>query len=138
MGKIVLDTNVLLVALSSKSRLHWVFQSLLNGAYTLCVTTDILSEYAEVIERHMGPASSESLLGVLENLSNIEFVTTYYKFGLLKDEDDNKFVDCAIACNAFCIVSHDKDFKVLKHLDFPKVLVLSTDDFKQALFPDLE
>jgi len=135
-GKVVLDTNILLVAISSKSPLHWVFQSLLKGKYTLCVTTDILSEYAEIIERHMGPLASESVLGVLENLPHVEFVTTYYKFGLLQDEDDNKFVDCAIACNASCIVSHDRDFKVLKRIDFPKVLVVNTEEFKQMLYAD--
>ena len=47
--KVVLDTNVLLVSISERSRLHWVFSSLLEGKYVLCVTTDILSEYAEII-----------------------------------------------------------------------------------------
>ncbi|MEM7655984.1 MAG: PIN domain-containing protein [Bacteroidota bacterium] len=29
----------------------------------------------------------------------------------MTDEDDNKFVDCAITSNADFLVSHDKDFK---------------------------
>lgn len=45
--KIVLDTNVFLVSISSKSKLHWIFNRLLNGEYILCVTTDILLEYSE-------------------------------------------------------------------------------------------
>ena len=131
--KVVLDTNVLLVSISSKSQLHWIFQKLLNQDYTLCVTTDILAEYAEIIEQHIGAAASNSVLGVLENLPNIEFITTYYKFQLLKDEDDDKFVDCAIASNANFIVSHDKDFKILKKVDFPKVHVINTEEFKEEL-----
>jgi len=37
----------------------------------------------------------------------------------LKDEDDNKFVDCAIAANAGYLITHDKDFNILKQTDFP-------------------
>lgn len=133
MKRIVLDTNVLLVSISEKSKLHWIFQALLFQNYTLCITTEILAEYAEIIERHMGSEVSESVMGVLENLPNVLLITTYYKFHLLKDEDDNKFVDCAIAANANYIVSHDKDFKVLKDIDFPKVEVISTEVFRNQL-----
>ena len=133
MKKVVLDTNVLLVSISERSKLHWVFKTLLEGEYTLCVTTDILAEYAEIIDQHMGFTVSESVLGVLENLTNIELITTYYKFHLLKDEDDKKFVDCAIAANASFIVSHDKDFKVLNPEEFPFMSVINTDIFKLVL-----
>ena len=38
----------------------------------------------------------------------------HYTFALIEaDKDDNKFVDCAIAANAKCIVTED----VLKHID---------------------
>ena len=104
MKKVVLDTNVLLVSISEKSKLHWVFRSLLDKKYELCVTTDMLNEYAEIIEQHMGREVSESTMGTIENLSNVNFITKYYQFQLLKDEDDNKFVDCAIAANASFIV----------------------------------
>jgi len=48
--RVVLDTIVLLVSISNRSRLHWIFKKLINQEYTLCVTTDILAEYAEIIE----------------------------------------------------------------------------------------
>ena len=131
MKKIVLDTNVFLVSISSKSRLHWIYKNLIKGNFILCLTTDILMEYAEIIENHMGKIASESALGVLQNLPNVEFITTYYRFNLLKDEDDNKFVDCAIASNATFIVSHDKDFNILSQIDFPKVIVIDTVEFKK-------
>ncbi len=54
MKKVVLDTNVLLVSISERSRLHWIFRKLIEKEYILCVTTDILAEYAEIIEQHMG------------------------------------------------------------------------------------
>ncbi len=130
MKRIVLDTNVFLVSISSKSNLHWIFENLINGKFILCISTDILLEYAEIIENHMGVIASESAMGVLQNLPNVEFIINYYKFNLLTDPDDNKFVDCAIASNAQFIVSHDKDFNILKKIDFPKVTVIKTTNFK--------
>jgi len=132
--KVVLDTNVLVVSVSSQSRLHWVFKKLIEKEYVLCVTTEILSEYAEILERLMGKSTSASVMGVLENLSNVEYITTYYRFQLLNDEDDDKFVDCAIASNASYIVSHDKDFKVLEEVPFPVVKVIDTEVFKNEFF----
>jgi len=132
--RVVLDTNVLLVSISDRSPYHWVYLGLLQGQYELCVTTDILFEYAEIVERHMGVDASESLQGTLENLSNIILTTSYFRFNLItKDIDDNKFVDCAVAVNAHFIVSEDKDFKVLEKIAFPKVEVLGLEAFKMKL-----
>jgi len=109
--------------------LHWIFRALLNAEFTLCVTTEILAEYAEIIAQEMGQLTSESVLGVLENLPNVVF-TTYYRFNLLTDEDDNKFVDCAVAANADFVISHDRDFNVLQRIKFPKVVVIGSDQFR--------
>ena len=133
MKKVVLDTNVLLVSISKKSKLHWVFRALLDKQYELCVTTEILNEYAEIIEQHMGQEASESTMGTIENPSNVSFITSYYRFQLLKDEDDNKFVDCAVAANAHFIVSHDTDFNVLQSTGFPSVVVINTESFRKFL-----
>jgi uncharacterized protein len=132
--RVVLDTNVLLVSISNRSPYHWVYLGLLHGEYELCVTTDILLEYAEIIERHMGVEASESLQGTLDNLSNVILTTSYFQFDLItKDRDDNKFVDCAVAANALFIVSEDKDFRVLEKIPFPKVEVLGLEAFKMKL-----
>lgn len=131
--RVVLDTNVLLVCISDRSKLHWVFQTLISQSYILCVSTEILAKYAEIIERYIGPETRESVLGLIENLPNVEQITSYYRFRLLKDVDDDKFVDCAIAANASFIVSHDKDFAIVKTIDFPKVRVINTDEFFSEL-----
>jgi putative PIN family toxin of toxin-antitoxin system len=128
--KIVLDTNVLLTIISQKSINRSVFDSFLNEKYTLCVTTDILAEYAEIIEKHMGTMAAQTLLELLIEQSNVEMVTRYYVWNLIyADPDDNKFVDCAIACNAKYIVSEDKHFNALKSISFPKVEVIGVEQF---------
>jgi predicted nucleic acid-binding protein len=42
-------------------------------------------------------------------------------------------VDCAVAGNADFIVTNDGHFKVLKDIQFPRVEVLSIDEFEQLL-----
>ena len=63
-----------------------------------------------------------------------EFVDPRYHFNLItKDNDDNKFVDCAIAANATFIVSEDKHFDILETIPFPKVLVMRLREFLEIL-----
>ena len=131
--KIVLDTNVLLVSISPRSRYRWVLDALLDQRYTLCVTTEILLEYGEIIGQHMGDAYFYDTMRMLGNLPNLERITPRFRFNLLTDPDDNKFVDCAIAANAVCIVSHDRDFLPLRAIEFPKVAVVDTEVFKALL-----
>jgi predicted nucleic acid-binding protein len=61
----------------------------------------------------------------------VEKFEPFYKFQLIThDNDDNKFVDCAIAANASCIVTNDKHFNEVKQHKFPKVNVLSISEFE--------
>jgi uncharacterized protein len=121
MRRIVLDTNVLLISISERSRIHWVFRELIRGAYTLCVTMEMLLEYAEIIGQHMGEAYVSQAMNMLIRLRNVELTTTYYRFNLLRDPDDNKFVDCAIAARADLLVTYDRDFDALREVPFPTV-----------------
>ena len=131
---VVLDTNVLLVSVSPLSPYRWVFNALINEDYNLCVTTDILFEYEEIINRHMGKKVADAILQIIENAVNVKLITRYYKWGLINaDPDDNKFSDCAVAANAHFIVTQDKHFNVLKSLDFPKINVINIKEFKKVL-----
>lgn len=131
---IVLDTNVLLVSISTRSSSNWVFQQLVEGGYTLSVTSDILDEYTEIIEQHMGADFAQAVVDLLVDLPNLNQINKYYFWQLIEaDPDDNKFVDCAIAANADYIVSEDRHFRALKNIDFPKVEVLTIEEFKTVL-----
>lgn len=130
--KVVLDTNVLLVCISRKSETNWIFQLLLDGEITLCVTTDILLEYEEMIAHHTNRRFAEDTLEVLLSLENLVRVEKYFYFELIpNDADDNKFVDCAIAAGADFIVSEDRAFRALKNIPFPKVGCLTTAEFAE-------
>jgi uncharacterized protein len=132
--RIVVDTNILWVSISRHSKSHWVLSDLIDGKYTLCVTTDVLEEYEEIIARKLGIETSKSIMELLDNLPNVEYITKFYNWNLIhEDYDDNKFVDCAIAGNAHFLASIDKHFNILKNIPFPKVYVINIDEFKILL-----
>jgi putative PIN family toxin of toxin-antitoxin system len=129
MSRLVIDTNSLLQCISRRSRYHDLWLSLLDGRNELCVTTEILEEYAEILERHTSSEFAESALGVITNNPFTVFVNPFYRFKLIEaDPDDNKFVDCAVASNAKFVVTEDSHFDILKRIDFPKIEVIDLDD----------
>lgn len=132
--KIVLDTNILWVSISRYSKTHWVIDELIKGKYTLCITTDILNEYAEIISQKLGSDTAKGMLELFDNLHNVAYITNFYRWGLIdQDFDDNKFVDCAIASNAHYLATNDKHFNILKGIEFPKVQVINVLEFRQVL-----
>lgn len=133
--KIVIDTNVLIVSISSKSQTHWIFQKLVGKEYDVFITNEILTEYEEIIERKMNDKIRKYVVDILLNASNVYKTFTYFNWNLITvDPDDNKFVDCAVACNADYILTNDSHLNILKSIDFPKVNIINPDDFKK-LFP---
>ena len=129
MARLVVDTNSLLQCISHRSRYHDLWVSLLDGRNILCVTTEILEEYTEILQRFTSPEFTEAALGVITNNPYTQFVTPYFHFKLIiSDPDDDKFVDCAIAANAKFVVTDDGHFDVLKQIDFPKVEIIGLDD----------
>lgn len=127
---IVLDTNCLLIAISDRSHFHRVWQAFTHGDYTLCVTNEILEEYAEVISRNINERVAQTVIYLIMTLSNVKYIDPHFRFHLITtDPDDNKFVDCAIAANAKFIVTEDHHFEVLKDIPFPRVEVISIEQF---------
>ena len=130
--RIVLDTNVLLQIISSRSPHHWLWQSLRQQEITLCVTTDILDEYHEIITRFYGSVVlADHVLETIIGWTSLVRVEKYYFWGLpYKDPDDQKFIDCYVACGAYYLVTEDKVFfKEFKKDNFLKVRVLKPQNF---------
>lgn len=134
MKRVVLDTNCLLASLSSRSENFRVWRALHEGAYTLCVSNDILSEYEEIIALKTNKIVAENVINALVDSDYVEFIDPKFHLGLITaDPDDNKFVDCAFAANATFIVSNDKHFEALKNVPFPKISVLKLQKFLKLL-----
>ena len=132
--KIVLDTNCLISSLSRSGQYYPVWKGLQTGQYVLCVSTDILEEYAEIITEKMSVEVATNVIHLLLESQYVELINPYFSLHLIEaDHDDDKFVDCACAANATYIVSDDKHYDVLKDIDFPKLLVLKLKEFLGVL-----
>jgi putative PIN family toxin of toxin-antitoxin system len=131
---VVIDTNVLLVSISSRSKFHWLYQVILNKKIQIAFTHDILTEYEEQIAEHWHSSVAINVTRSLTELSTAVFTSVYYNLQLITtDKDDNKFVDCAFAANADFIITNDNHFNVLKNIDFPSIPILKIDEFKELL-----
>lgn len=132
--RIVLDTNCLLQAISRRSRFYPIWREFVKGQYELCVTTEILDEYEEILSRHTSPIVGRMVVEAILRANNVVRVDAQFRFGLIEtDPDDNKFVDCAIVANAEYIVTDDAHFDVLEDIPFPRVLVMTAEEFLEEL-----
>jgi putative PIN family toxin of toxin-antitoxin system len=130
--RFVLDTNILLVSISSKSKYHWIYQSLLQQKYEIAITNDILMEYEEIISNKYSKSVAKNVVRNLLLSNNVKQTKVFYNWDLIQqDKDDNKFVDCAIASNADFIVTNDNHFNCLNEVEFPTVKCINMDQFKE-------
>ena len=134
MSRIVLDTNCLLQILPTKSPFHRVWNDVLNGSISLCVSTEILYEYEEILSQKTTSEIAHNVVVAIARLSSTVFQESYIHFALIeKDVDDNKFVDCAIVTGARYVVTNDSHFDVLRQIPWPKVDVITLKDFMKEV-----
>ncbi len=132
--KVVLDTNIILASISPFSKFRSVLDRFEQGDYILCLTTDIMLEYEEKLAQNFNPTVAELFISGLLLKKNVAFTNVFFNWRLIyPDMDDNKFVDCAIAANADYLVTNDRDFRVLKDVEFPKIKLLKMDEFMEVL-----
>ena len=108
--KIVLDTNILLVSIGSKSKYRPIFDKLINGEFDLSIGYEILLEYEEIITRKTNYIVANNVLELITSLPNVKMEVPYYNWNLLSDKDDNKFVDLFVSSSSDYLVSNDKVF----------------------------
>ena len=66
--KTVIDTNVFVSSLSSKSVFHWLIELLLNEQIELYITDEILLEYEEVLKSKYSEKVASNFLIALNEL----------------------------------------------------------------------
>ena len=134
MRYVVVDTNCLLRMIPLRSKYRPAWESFLDGKYFLCVSNEIVSEYMEILTTKVSSTFAENIVGAILRSPFVRRFDPQFHFNLIEaDPDDNKFVDCAIIANADFIVSEDSHFRVLKTISFPKVNVLTLDEFSEEL-----
>jgi putative PIN family toxin of toxin-antitoxin system len=112
--RFVLDTNVLIAALRSRSGASFrLLQTLADDdRLQLCLSTALLLEYEEIIARFRSelPISDESIREVLDFLCSIAVVPIiYFRWRpTLSDPDDDFLLDLAVAGRCSFVVTFNR------------------------------
>ena len=130
-ARVVIDTNIFITILGRKSPNRWIFDKIRNGELQLCVSSEVLFEYEEILIQKTNREVARNVIDFLLISPNVHLVDIFYHWNLIEaDPDDNKFIDCAISSNAYCLVSNDRHFNVVKEIDFPKLNILRLEEFE--------
>ena len=134
MRRIVLDTNCLLQSLPSKSPYHKIWTDILSGRISLCVNTEILDEYEEILSQKINSEVATNVVEAIARLHTTAYQEIYVHFDLIHDdEDDNKFADCAVASGAEFIFTNDKHYNILTKTPWPNIKVINIREFIKVL-----
>jgi uncharacterized protein len=121
--KIVIDTNVFISAIIGKySYPYKIFDELIATAEVqICISQVILYEYKNVSEREKFKkykGFSERAAALLQSIEEIGiWIESTEQITKIKDDADNRFLELAIAAQAYCIVTgniNDFDFEEFK------------------------
>jgi uncharacterized protein len=132
--KVVLDTNILLISIPSRSPYHGIIQAFNQRRFQLIITHPIFLEYEEILSQKANAIIANNVLEAFLEAPNVIDATTYYSWNLITaDPDDSKFIDAYINGNADYLVTHDAHFNVVRSLEFPRINVVSANEFIEAL-----
>lgn len=131
--KLVIDTNIFVSSFFNKDgNPKKIIDLWKTGRVVLCISEQILEEYAEVLIR-LGLEQEKELSEIMHlfgdsiNLS-CRPVTSEIKI-ITEDPEDNMFIECAIANDADYIISGDKHLLALE--SYGKIKILSPLSFLQ-------
>lgn len=130
MQRLVVDTNCLLASINPRGAYFKLYELFMAKAFEWVISNEILMDYEKQVKRRYSATTAQQVHEVLITASNTYLQEAYYKWQLIEaDPDDNKFVDVAIAANADYLVTNDRHFEVLRQLEFPRVPVISLQEF---------
>lgn len=132
--RVVIDTNCLLASIPPQSKYYWLYEFFNDEKFDWLISNEILSEYIEKITDRYSDNTAMLVYSIISVAPNVEFINPFFKWQLVEqDPDDNKFVDVAVAGNADFIITNDKHFNPLKQIDFPKLNIVSIEEFKEIM-----
>jgi putative PIN family toxin of toxin-antitoxin system len=108
--RVVLDTNVLVSAIFYSGLPSKILSAWLEDRFDLVVSEEILGEYDRTARRFGQKFPNVDLALVLDRivLHGLLVVPARLPDDACTDPDDIKFLECAVAAGAVCVVSGDR------------------------------
>ncbi|MBU2545347.1 putative toxin-antitoxin system toxin component, PIN family [Patescibacteria group bacterium] len=128
----VLDTNVIVSALFWGGNPREVLEKIYLK-HTICFSEETLNELKEVLKYPQFSSHIENLSFSIEEFINTLTKKAYIisnppELSIIKeDKSDNKFLACALACQAFFIISGDKH--LIKVKKFKNISIITPQEF---------
>jgi putative PIN family toxin of toxin-antitoxin system len=108
--KVVIDTNIFVASFFGGNP-RKIIDLWKSGQLTLCLSKPIVNEYVAVLQRLAleGEQELSELLGLFAHGIHVLFTAKTPELHIVEeDPDDDKFIECAVALKADCIISGDK------------------------------
>ena len=83
MRRLVLDTNCLLMCVSPRSPYHQIWTDFVEGKVEWCVSTEVLSEYTEILTEKSSEWFAETVVNAIVNNENTVRVSPTFFFNLM-------------------------------------------------------
>lgn len=130
--RVVFDTNIFISAFAIPGgRAEEAYLHAVRGAFELFTSIAILTETANKL-RTKFEWSDEKVLRLLESVSQTAVVLrTRPHLHILKDEPDNRILECALLAEADRIVTGDRHLLSLEH--YRDISIVKLADFLQRL-----
>jgi putative PIN family toxin of toxin-antitoxin system len=123
--RVVFDSNIYISALViPASQAERAFLKIVDGRDSLLISKAIIDEVLTVLSRKFRK-DREALSRVAVYLSEIgEVGKPTWKSGILRDEPDNRILECAFAGKADLIVKGDKEIRKLRQYYSARIISL--------------
>ncbi len=132
MKRVVLDTNIIISSVLGGA-LVLILEKWDGQQFTVIVTTDIVSEYFEVLNRPKFGLNQETIDKITRYIYQFsEFVAPAEQIQFVEDDpQDDKFLEAAVAGKVDFIVSGDKHLLALT--EFRSIPIISGREFLDRL-----
>jgi len=123
--KVVFDTSIFISALVFPGSVaEKAIFKIIEGEDILLISKQILKEILSVLSKKFS-GDKEAISRVAVNLSEIaEMVNPTVRIRVLKDEPDNRILECAVSGKADVVVRGDKKMLKLKEYEGVKIISL--------------
>lgn len=133
---VVVDTNVFVSSFFGGNP-RAVIDLWKTGEITLCLSRAIVGEYIAVLERMglAGEPEREEILSLFRRGIGCRYLAVPERlFVVREDPSDDKFIECAVALEARCIVSGDRHLLAIR--DYCGIRIVSPREFLEMLRSD--
>lgn len=115
--RVVLDTNILVSACWKPGGLEaQVVAMAIAGQITACISPHVLAEYRDVLSRRKLASVAERSRTLLAGLEQAAVsVESTARIAVSVDDDDNRFLECAVAAGAEYLISGNLRHYPRKH-----------------------